>query len=51
MDQVEEAISNALHRLPLRDPMSIASLLISKEEINLEHIFINEEEIANLVAG
>ena len=49
--QVEEELMDALHRLPLRVPMSIASLLIPIEKRDVEHMFLNDEEIANLVAG
>ena len=31
--------------------MSIASLLIPIEKRDVEHMFLNDEEIANLVAG
>ena len=34
----------------MRDPMSIASLLTPIEESGVEHMFLNDEEIANLVA-
>ncbi|OAE19895.1 hypothetical protein AXG93_1130s1480 [Marchantia polymorpha subsp. ruderalis] len=47
----EEELTDALHRLPLRDPMSIASLLNPIEESGVEHMFLNDEEIANLVTG
>ncbi|BBM97559.1 hypothetical protein Mp_1g06570 [Marchantia polymorpha subsp. ruderalis] len=50
-EQVEEELTDALHRLPLRDPMSIASLLNPIEESGVEHMFLNDEEIANLVTG